>query len=807
MQGSLGSDAASLNNVDIASGIFLDMSLNNLAASTILVHDNAELGNVSNLKGAVTLGLNSSISLNGTNPNTEFSGTIDGTSNSGIVFIEHEVTIKGSIGASNAMSRIDILSGGTMILNSDVAGSLNAAAINLFSGSKIYIGSGSITGDIVSSNREGDAYLTSNFTLNGDIGQEDVNSLSLIMLSPSVTINAGANQMDANSIILGANSIINSSGIIAGGIRLDSGAVINFNDGGSAGYDLTSGSINGEVSGNGTINTKSGSENIYINVGQSNNLAAFNVEAGSQAIIHKNIAAENITIAGEMNLANSSGNNLSGNVAGSGSGTLELNSYSHNIFGNLTLNSGDSLALDVLDSTNSGKITASNAAIINSQANLKLSLSGSTPALGSKYVIISASDGSQINAVNEANISLDNVATNRLDNRVFTTSVLGNSLVLNVDRYRLPELLNTKEQNLYNNLATRYDATGKLAELQDYLDSNSVSVSDKKAALNSADSQVDNSSNRVIFDNANKSIDLVSSRISQLSGYNTPIGLASGDAENTKAGWIEFLGSKIHQGNASGLDGYSANSQGTIIGFDKKLENDVIVGIAGLYSNSSIKSTSSLKRTDISSYQLNLYASSGYKNLFINAVVGAGLNRYSSHRHISGVSANAAAKYSGHNYVARFETGAHYKIKNDFILTPIVMLTAARNSINSFEESGADTLNLNVKNDVTNFLEGRVGLGLSKRYNLTSYNSLVPYLSLSYGYDFIGDRQKAVANFAGQSATFSSSAARIAQGSTKIGAGLKLYNTKDASLSVGYELDHRSKYHSHNGFLRLKYGF
>jgi hypothetical protein len=78
---------------------------------------------------------------------------------------------------------------------------------------------------------------------------------------------------------------------------------------------------------------------------------------------------------------------------------------------------------------------------------------------------------------------------------------------------------------------------------------------------------------------------------------------------------------------------------------------------------------------------------------------------------------------------------------------------------------------------------------------------------LSYGYDFIGDRQKTTSNLIGQTYSFSSSAARITQGSLKIGTGVTIYNQHGYSLNAQYDLEHRNNYTAHIGSLRAKYYF
>ena len=167
----------------------------------------------------------------------------------------------------------------------------------------------------------------------------------------------------------------------------------------------------------------------------------------------------------------------------------------------------------------------------------------------------------------------------------------------------------------------------------------------------------------------------------------------------------------------------------------------------------------------------------------------------------------AKANFSGETYSAKIKTGFIERFENNLELIPEVSLTYARNHINDYSEGGAGTLALQVSNRDANFLEGRVGVGLG--YNALTYRgtNIYPKIKISYGYDFIGNKQTATSNFVGQSVSFDSESSRINRQSLQLDAGLNVYAMNGITVSANYILEHKTTYESHSGALRLRYDF
>jgi len=396
------------------------------------------------------------------------------------------------------------------------------------------------------------------------------------------------------------------------------------------------------------------------------------------------------------------------------------------------------------------------------------------------------------------NININGSNNNVYNSDIYVLSVSGNKLVL--QNYAINSLTNGAHEEALEAIVNSSTASGALAAMKNYVNGSTSSYA-KSEAVKSAEAQVDNSGNRIAFNNINTVGSLVSNRLDTLRS-----GISSGEGMKNKAMWAQAMGSSVKQGNTS-IDGYDAKTTGLAFGFDNQVDDNLILGVSGAYSHSSVNGRNSSKDTFIDNYQLSFYSGFETKDFFLNGVVGFGWNEYKSSRYISVASAEARANYSGQSYSARAEIGQNYKMQNDVIFTPTLTLTAAKNSVDSYDESGAGTLNLHVRNDSANFFETRAGAQVKKFYKTKSGEKFAPQFSVSYGYDFAGNRQKATSNFIGQNLNFTNSGARIAQGSLKIGTGIEFFARNDLSLSANYIFENRNQYSAHSGWLKARYNF
>lgn len=729
-------------------------------------------------------------------------------------------------GDTNGLSSFNVLANADVVVNSSInstnvavkeESSLNVAAGKNISGNVVLSENASLIlneDSSVDGTIKGATSGVGSITFNSDyVLKNNIEDIANVILKQDVKLNLDQFTLESEKLTLEAgSSVVLASGtldvnLIMGensSLRLGQDAIVNISE-----NSPIEGTIDGISSGQGTLNF---SGNVIVNsqIGGSATLGEININQGSNVILNEDLGATNINVSGALSLGDSS-RALNGNLIMEQNSALNLGSASHQVSGNFTTNSGSAIALDILGKTTSGNLEVAGQAFLNANTILSVTVLGAT-VKDQVYEIISASDGSSLNAISKENI----IVTSAIGSYSFSTFIDGNKLMLKVDSSPTPPFSgnignNQNQRTAYESLINNSrQANGALASLMQFLNS-TAAIEAKNAAINSIIPQVDNSPNRIVFDNVSSSLNMIGNRLNSLRGTSLASGeeaegVASGDEGNKKNVWIQHFASKIDQGNTSASPGYKANSMGVAFGGDHEIATDLTLGISGSYAGSSTKSRDGLKHTSINTYQANIYSGYNTDKYFLNSMIGFAWNEYKGKRSIPLFGLTASSKYSGKSYMARIEGGSMEKLPNHFILTPIATLTMAYNQLGEYTEEGAGALNLHVKNDSTSFFETRLGFKLNRKF-LAGNIVINPEFSSSYGYDFAGSKQKTINSFVGQQATFDSSSARIAQGSFKTGAGLGIYMTESTQLNMNYDYEYRRNYQANVGSLKLKHSF
>lgn len=277
-----------------------------------------------------------------------------------------------------------------------------------------------------------------------------------------------------------------------------------------------------------------------------------------------------------------------------------------------------------------------------------------------------------------------------------------------------------------------------------------------------------------------------------------------------KASWGQVFGASSTRDGENSYSGYNADTAGFAIGGDIEIDKKSLIGVAVSYAKSNITSDNKSRKSDVDSYQANLYGGRFYdNNSFWDAILGIAWNEYNSRRSISAVNHTAQANYDGQDYIARLRGGVIYdRVRNsNFSITPEISATFVHRETSSYEEKEAGTLNLAV--DATNdqYLEGRIGYNISHESSGKQIERKIRFHN-SYGYNFLNKKRKVVSRFVGhqEKNTFISDA--DGSSTLRFGLGIDLTKLNQSNiLSLDYNLDMMSNYISHSGSLRIRHEF
>lgn len=759
-------------------------------------------GNVITTSGSSAYGIylyaGSDLDASATNYSTvNNSGIINSATAHGIYARDDYANIinSGTISSGDGSSDYGIRSNANyaIINNSGTITSTKHAIYNGGIGSVI-TNSGTLNGGVYIG--DGTLYITGG-TISGEI---DGDSLGNLIISGDFTPSADFTDLLSLNIDSQATLIANNN-ITSNIVTIDQDSTLTISDNAIINSDIEG--LSNEV---GNLNIAATDFSTDYAIGN-DNYALQNLDINDNATltISNNIYAANTIINGTLNFNGANNLTIFGNVLTNNSGIIDIGQNSQIIDGNLTINDGDNLNLTINGAT-IGNITTSGAVTISQNSNLNITTTANQDYIddGTQYVIINANSTSNISEINSNNINADNSGSNISNLLQFSTSVEDNSLILNIDRLEASQVTsNRNSQNIYTNLnKIGSNATGNLAQFQQYLDNNQFDENQITQTLNQLAPQLTKASLSIMTNNANDIIEIFEENF-----YN------SNNNQNNQA-WIKTLGRATTQDQIKDDDGYNANSLGVVIGTNYQLAHDNLMALSLGYARSQVKSLDDSKNNLINSTQISLYNSQIFEKYFINSTLAFAWNFFSSNRTISATNNNSTARYQGQSYLAKIAAGYHKNFGNGFRLSPELSFNFIHNKIANYSENGSEELDLEVESIAANNFEVRIGTNFefkTKVRELTEEFSAIDKVSanlnLSYGRNFINNNLSRTANFVDQDLKFESKISNFDTDSFKAKLSFNIYTFEQSTISTNYKLEHKPSARSHSLSLNIKQKF
>ncbi len=522
---------------------------------------------------------------------------------------------------------------------------------------------------------------------------------------------------------------------------------------------------------------------------------------------------------------------------------------------NINFNAGAKISVDVVDHENAGLIRGG---IVNVAEGVLLNVNivnahDFYQIQKQNYKIIESSDkeGSDVAAIDSSDIFVNNQNSGgKLGLLTVSTSTIDNDLILQIAKDRSNQGLNDQQKEVDKIIdQIGADSDSELLDLQNYLNIvNNVDDEDRKKAL---DSVMPNSSHLmansfVVSDSIIRSIEtrISSQRMSNIINrgkdylaidsdgnevdkvkgvvsaktsliYANDYSLSDVDLSNNM--WIQILGSRSKQDSGLDSSSYKSSLSGLVLGFDKKVDSSLLLGSSIAIADSNVKSLNNLTNIDSKILQLSIYAEKQFKDsLYTSFTTSVAKSVNNSDRLIPVISKKASSEFDSYNYSIKGNVYKHIILENGFDIIPSIGVRYSKNSIDSYQESGTGSLDLKVKTDDLEILEGFVGVASGYRYNLNSLNlgfvktdslTLYPKIQISYGYDFMQNIQRSVSNFRGHDNGLVIKSPKLDPSTIKVDLGTKLFNADRVAFDIKYSQERRDNFVSHSGLLEVKIAF
>lgn len=293
-----------------------------------------------------------------------------------------------------------------------------------------------------------------------------------------------------------------------------------------------------------------------------------------------------------------------------------------------------------------------------------------------------------------------------------------------------------------------------------------------------------------------------------MSKYNFALGYDKGIAgvQMPFGFWARGYSSSADRETDGLIAGYDSLTKGLALGLDYQINSKALVGISAGYSSADVDYATD-DFSDIHSKHYSLYGSYDLSAFMIDAMLTYSNTAYKSYRHISfsGVDRIAKGDYDGEGLSLYLEANKTFKLSDKATLSPMLGFQASNNVNESYEETGADSLNLNVNEDRTESY--KVSLGLTYKTLLIENDDFSMDLSLRgrWAYEMGEARSSSLASLnSAPNDTFVIEGAKLNRNTGVLGTGFTMKFQENKELELAYDYALNEDYDNHILSLGLK---
>jgi len=291
----------------------------------------------------------------------------------------------------------------------------------------------------------------------------------------------------------------------------------------------------------------------------------------------------------------------------------------------------------------------------------------------------------------------------------------------------------------------------------------------------------------------------------------TASGVSSGDALPNKEAWARAFGSRAEQDDRNGTSGFTADSWGMAFGADAQIAADARFGVAYGYAKTSVNGNTELastaQRANIDSHILSAYGSKDIGNarsISWQADVGMNNNKSTRQMEFGGLNRSATADYRTYSAHLGAALTQQIALNSTSTLTPGLRADYSWLKSQSYSETGANALNLNVDAQKTDAFVLGADAHIQHRYSAVSRLDA----NFGVGYDTINKRGNIVAAYAGAPGqAFLTTGIDHSPWLLRGGIGFVHTTVNGTEIALRYDAEGRSDYLNQTASVRAKWAF
>jgi uncharacterized protein with beta-barrel porin domain len=266
----------------------------------------------------------------------------------------------------------------------------------------------------------------------------------------------------------------------------------------------------------------------------------------------------------------------------------------------------------------------------------------------------------------------------------------------------------------------------------------------------------------------------------------------SGAAENRWGVYLDpalIIGSQATAANQPSQTGFNYTIAGFNAGIDYRLRDDLLVGLASGYSHTTSTYHSSGGGVEANTWPLTAYGAYLPKPFYAYGSLGYTLNLFDLDRGITFAGLNRTAKSSptGNQLNAYGETGYDLRVQR-LVLTPAVSLAYSSLWVNSFTESNAGALDLNVSPQNAQSLQTGVGGKIALPIKRDS-TTVVPQIYAFYQHEYSNSIGTLDARLSQVGSTFAFQSVPPHRNFAVVGANFTLASKNNLKIQMDYNAE------------------
>lgn len=379
-------------------------------------------------------------------------------------------------------------------------------------------------------------------------------------------------------------------------------------------------------------------------------------------------------------------------------GTINLNNNTLDVNGDVNMNAGAKLKLNITPASN-GKINNSGTATFLPNSTLipevNISQFGVNTNVRNGEVRTIANNVSGLPTVQNANSLLQWVASENAGNLIITANI-------GVPNFLAPQLSPAAKNAINAVFAyTGSDAvfTGLQAQLIAQRDENLISAAERLHPESS------DGAFRMVQGNADKFFGILESRLTanylkatpdpmQVAATAPVSQLGSANPVMSKGVWVQGFGDRGSQDGMNGFDGYASSSAGFAAGVDKAIDavGNQRVGFAAAYTRGNVTNSGNTvnNRADINSFMAAAYGSWAMDDWYLNGMLGFGRNTYQTYRRL--IEHASSGNHDSWQFSSRVDAGMPILFSDNLTFTPLATLDYTHLNESGYTENGDTTV-------------------------------------------------------------------------------------------------------------------